>query len=371
MTANLLHAPGESDGAAATFDAVLAGIRTAEKKIAMHMYVWRSDEIGNQVGDALLDAARRGIKIDIIKDPGAMMYERIEMNRKSYLPREPSSKKSLWWRTIRTTFPDTYVEDAFQNGAGRELLAHPGVNITWADGVHTHIKYYLFDERQLITGSINIEDRHRGYFDYMVSVEADGLGDHFRSREFGATAPDLTREIEFIFNQTMGGENRFEIKPLLLDLFAAAQREIHIEVAYIGDPDIDAAIVAAAERGIEINLLLSEKANIGNDNNYRAAERLFKSAPINMFLTPKMIHAKMLAFDRETVFSGSANISIFSMRNSAELNLLIRKPTLVADFLAVADARKAASTPVRSADTLGHYNRPLAYLQELHQKLKL
>jgi cardiolipin synthase len=367
----LLHSPDEADGAEKTFDAVVAGIRGAREKIAIHMYVWRSDEIGNRVGEELLAAAERGVQIDIIKDHGAMMYERIEMNRKSYLPREPGKRKRLWWRCIRPTFPKTYVEDEFQNGAGRELVAHPKVSLTWADEVHTHTKYYLFDDRELLTGSINIEDRHSGYFDYMVRLSGDGLGEHFRGRESGATSPDYDRPIEFVFNQTMGGENRFEIKPLLLDLLAGAKKEVHIEVAYIGDPDVDAAIAAAAKRGVEVNLLLSEKANIGNDNNYRAAERLFKSAPIKMFLTPKMIHAKMLAFDRETVFSGSANISIFSMRNSAEMNLLIREPKLVAEFLAVADARKAVSTPVESGKTLGAYNHTLAYLQELHQKLKL
>ena len=369
--ATLLHTPDEEDGAAQTFSAVLEQIAAAQDSIAIHMYVWRSDEIGNQVGDALLAAARRGVKIDIIKDPGAKMYERIEMNRKSYFARDVSKRRRLWWRAIRPTFPDTYVEDDFQSGAGRELADHENVTLTWVEGVHTHTKYYLFDKRHLITGSINVEDRHRGYFDYMVHLEADGLGDHFRAREAGTVEPDTTRQVEFIFNQTMHGEHRFEIKPLLIDLFDKAEREVHIEVAYIGDPDIDDAIARAADRGVEVNILLSEKANIGNDNNYRAAEKLFTSAPVNIFLTPKMIHAKMVTFDREIVFSGSANLSIFSMRNSAEFNLLVREPGLVADFLAVADARKAVSREVLSPETLSAYNHTLAVLQEWHQKLKL
>ena len=371
FSARLLHTPDEPDGAASTFDSVLEQTRSARDRIAIHMYVWRSDEIGNQIGEALLDAAGRGVKIDIIKDHSAMMYERIEMNRKSYLPREPTLGKRLWWKTISPTFPKTFVEDEFKTGAGRALVDHPNVSLVWAEGAHTHTKYYLFDDRHLVTGSINIEDRHRGYFDYMVHLEGDGLGEHFRARESGTQEPDRGRPVEFIFNQTMNGESRFEIKPLLLELLNGARREIHIEVAYIGDPDVDSAIAAAADRGVEVNLLLSEKANIGNDNNYRAAEKLFKTAPVKVYLTPKMIHAKMLAFDRETVFSGSANISIFSMRNSAELNLLIKEPRLVAEFLAVADSRKAASAPVGSAEVLSKYNHALAYLQELHQKLKL
>jgi cardiolipin synthase len=371
FSAKLLHNPSEEDGAAKTFDTVLESISSAREKIAIHMYVWRSDVIGNRVGDALLKAAERGVKIEIIKDLSAMMYERIEMNRKSYLPREPGTKRKLWWRTIRPTFPDTFVEDEFQNGAGHRLIGHPGVNLTWTEDAHTHTKYYLFDDRDLVTGSINIEDRHRGYFDYMIHLGAENLGEHFRARESGERDPDPEREIEFIFNQTMHGQQRFEIKPELLRLLNKAKREIHIEVAYIGDADIGAAIEAAAHRGVEVNLLLSKKANIGNDNNYRSAQKLLKSAPVKIFLTPRMIHSKMIAFDRTTVFSGSANTSIFSMCQSAELNLLIREPGLVADFLAVADSRKALSSRVQSPDELNDYNKPLALLQELHQKLKL
>ncbi len=371
MPATLLHDPDEQDGAAAAFDTVLRLIGEARQEIAIHMYVWRSDEIGNRVGHALLEAARRGVKVRILKDSGAMMYERIEMNRKSFFPREPSAGRRLWWKTISPTFPDTFLEDEFQNGAGAELAAHPNTELTWVEGVHTHTKYYLFDRRHLVTGSINIEDRHRRYFDYMVHLDCPELAARFLARESGAEPLDPGREVEFVFNQTMNGESRFEIKPLLLELLAGAREEVHIEVAYIGDPEVDAAIAAAAHRGAAVHLLLSEKANIGNDNNHRAAERLLRSSPVQVYFTPRMIHAKMLAFDRQTVFSGSANLSIFSMRNSAELNLLARDPQLVADFLAVADARRAASRRIEDAAELSRYNKPLAYLQELHQKLKL
>ncbi|MCP4846519.1 MAG: phosphatidylserine/phosphatidylglycerophosphate/cardiolipin synthase family protein [Verrucomicrobiaceae bacterium] len=370
-SAKLLHNPSEEDGAGQTFNTVLDLIRSAREKIAIHMYVWRSDAIGNRIGEALLKAAERGVKISIIKDLSGMMYERIEMNRKSYLPREPGKKTKLWWRLIRPTFPDTFEEDEFQNGAGHNLIVHPEVNLTWTENAHTHTKYYLFDDHDLVTGSINIEERHRGYFDYMVHLTADNLGKHFQARESGESDPDPERKIEFFFNQTMHGQKRFEIKPMLLNMLNEAKEEIYIEVAYIGDPAVNSAIITAANRGVDVTLLLSEKANIGNDNNYRSAQSLLKSAPVKIFLTPRMIHSKMIASDRKTVFSGSANTSIFSMCKSAELNLLIKDPGLVADFLAVADSRKAISNQVQSPEALKNFNKPLALLQELHQKLDL
>jgi phosphatidylserine/phosphatidylglycerophosphate/cardiolipin synthase-like enzyme len=90
-----------------------------------------------------------------------------------------------------------------------------------------------------------------------------------------------------------------------------------------------------------------------------------------IYLSKKMIHSKMLVFDRKIVMSGSANLSIFSMNNAGELNLLIRNSKLVDDFLKIADWRKSVSMKVDKLKTLKSYNKIIAFLQELHQKLKL
>ena len=65
------------------------------------------------------------------------------------------------------------------------------------------------------------------------------------------------------------------------------------------------------------------------------------------------------------------NLSIFSMNNAGELNLLIRNSKLVDDFLKIADWRKSVSMKVDKLKTLKSYNKIIAFLQELHQKLKL
>ncbi len=88
----------QSDGAAATFDAVEHQVGLAAESIDIFMFVWRNDEIGNQLGQAVLAAAERGISVKVIKDRAAIMYERIEMNRKSLSElavNEPDAFKSL------------------------------------------------------------------------------------------------------------------------------------------------------------------------------------------------------------------------------------------------------------------------------------
>ena len=371
MKATLLHELNETDGAEKTFSKIIELINSAKKNIFIHMYVWRSDVIGNAIGKALCNAADRGVKIHIRKDLSAMMYEWIEMNQKSYLPSKPSKLTKLWWKTIRPTFPKTFVEDDFVCGAGNELLKKKSVSIEWIKGVKTHQKYYLFDDQELITGSINIEDRHRKYFDYMVHIKCPNLSEHFHSRLEGNANYQKHKDIEFIFNQSMNNERRFEIKPLIIELIKESKNEIYIEAAYIGDHEIDEAVIQAANRGLKVNIVISKQANIGNDNNYRRAEKIMRESSARIFLSEKMIHSKMLIFDREIVMSGSANLSIYSMNYASELNLLVKNTNLVSDFVKIADWRKSVSTRVDELETLSNYNPLIAYLQELHQKLKL
>ena len=57
LKGKLLHSPEEMDGAKKTFETVLKLIDSAKESIKIHMYVWRSDEIGNCIGEALFRAA--------------------------------------------------------------------------------------------------------------------------------------------------------------------------------------------------------------------------------------------------------------------------------------------------------------------------
>ncbi len=356
------------DGAQATFHAVLEGIRKARQSIEIHMFVWRNDDIGNEVGRAVLEAAERGVKVKIIKDLGAFMYERIEMNRKSFFNKTISMKQSLIYKLLAFTFPDTYCEDDYDDELGMQIIKHPMVTMEWVN--HTHSKYYIFDEEVMLTGSINLEDRHRGYFDYMIRIEGKAAIERLRQRQCLSVPFDSRRSIDFSLNVIKGSKKTFEIKPEFLRLIGEARDSIVIEMAYIGDPDISDQLVKAAKRGVKVTMLFSREANIGNDINYKSMHELCRRAPIQAYLTPKMIHSKLMLVDDETVFMGSANFSVFSMQKAEELNLLIRSyPEVVSEIRETLAARIATSEKVENADVFSHYNHFIATLQQLHQKL--
>ena len=352
-----------------TFDLVVAELEKARESVEIFMYVWRSDEAGTRVGEAVLAAAERGVKVRIIKDIGAIMCEVIEMNRKPFFPRRIPVLKRIVYKIIGRTFPDTFVEDEHDQELGARLLTHPNVTIEWINKTHT--KYYIFDERLIITGSINLEDRHQNYFDYMLALEDPDLARRLRTRMAGEAPYDPERNIDFLCNTHRDeGGSVFEIKPEVLRFIEEARESIYIEVAYIGDPEFADALVAAAGRGVRVTVLFSREANIGNDVNYWAIHDLYTRAPIEVYLTGTMIHAKLLLFDDELVLTGSCNMNIFSLQKAAELDLVIRnEPALIEAIRALIAKRIEASSRVASAEELAGFNPILASLQQLHQKL--
>jgi len=364
----LLSDCDDSDGAALTFDRVLHLTKQASKSITIHMFVWRSDQIGNLIGQAVLDAANRGVKVHILKDIGAQMYERIEMNRKPFFNRPGGAWNRFMYGIRARTFPDTFVEDDYGFELGSQLMAHDNVGIQWVN--HTHTKYYIFDHQIMLTGSINIEDRHRGYRDYMVEIAGRDQIDRFNKRRTGVVDYDPDRSLDFVLNEVDQGKKRFEIKPLLLKFLSDARCSVYIEMAYIGDPDLSRKIIEISKRGVEVTVLFSREANIGNDINYRSLYQICKRCRIKVYLSEKMIHSKLILIDDQVVIAGSANMSVFSMRKAVELDLVVKNnPRFVESVIKSKDARVGEALQLNSVEQLGHYNRVLASLQQLHQYL--
>jgi len=368
----LLSDVNASDGAALTFDRVLQCMAEAAESIVIHMFVWRNDEIGNRVGRAILAAADRGVKVHLIKDIGAFMYERIEMNRKSFFNIPIPATRRLMYRLSALSFPDTYVLDDNDDDLGRAVMAHENVTMAWVD--HTHTKYYVFDQRILITGSINIEDRHRTYHDYMVEISGRDCIERFHRfvQQPGQSActPRLAEAggLSFVLNQVVGGRRLFEIKPAMLDLMSRAQRSLYIEMAYIGDPDISRKIVEVSKRGVQVTMLFSKQANIGNDINYRSLYRICRQADIAVFLSGPMIHSKLMLIDDDVAILGSANTSVFSMQKAEELDVIVRdNPAFLAALRATIDRRLGQGKRVESLAELRGYSKVTASLQQLHQ----
>lgn len=343
----LLVDPSIDDGAEPTFRRIVERLRGARRSVEIRMFVWRSDAIGNAIAREVLAAADRGVEVTIRKDLSAVLYERAEMNRKSLLNVKLPLMRRLWNRLSGATFPDSRVEDDYDHSLGDALLRHPRVRVEWVD--HTHTKLWIFDEETILLGSINLEERHRGYRDTMVEIR--GV-EHVARLRSGAPV-DRTREIEFVHTPA--------IKTEILAMLSEARRSVYVEMAYLGDPDATAALIAAARRGVEVTYLFSREANVGNDLNYRTMREIHRAGGARVVLADRMVHSKLLKAD-DTVLLGSANLSVFSLQKATELDVRLRGLSGLDEEIA---RRVGAATPV--SDELGGYRGWVAAMQQWHQ----
>jgi len=107
-----------------------------------------------------------------------------------------------------------------------------------------------------------------------------------------------------------------------------AMHTLDIEVLYLDQPDLRAAIVAAhQERGVAVRVLLSDPAK--NPQN-TATQQFFASHGIDAkILTTNYLHAKMLQADGVALI-GSENMSTTSWTKNREVGELIFEPAAAA-----------------------------------------
>jgi len=89
---------------------------------------------------------------------------------------------------------------------------------------------------------------------------------------------------------------------------------------YIPDDNIQKALTLAAIRGVTVDLIIPEKSDHKiTDIARNRALRELTNAGVNIWLLPKMIHAKVMIWDDNFAMSGSANLDIRSLFLNCEL----------------------------------------------------
>ena len=64
-------------------------MREARESIYINMFIWRDDVIGNTIARELLEAADRGVKVEIVKDRYGILCEYSEEDQSSFFHKDP------------------------------------------------------------------------------------------------------------------------------------------------------------------------------------------------------------------------------------------------------------------------------------------
>ncbi len=103
------------------------------------------------------------------------------------------------------------------------------------------------------------------------------------------------------------------------------KESLTIVMAYLSPlPEFEAAVVDAANRGVDVRILIPAKANFQDDLNKKAVSRLMRKSggKVKVFLSDKMVHTKLM-MNESLITLGSSNITRKAFHQLDELNLFL------------------------------------------------
>jgi cardiolipin synthase len=309
------------------FQSILARIREAKKSVEIRAFLWRDDEAGNMVAEAVLAAADRGAHVVIHKDRIAAVYEYTGGNKQSFFHKrvDPIRGFQAWFLGAVYRAPGSFKQKP--NVLSERILAHGNITVEHMRKRFDHSKLYIVDDRYIALGSMGIGDNHRHeWVDVMIEAEGEEYVARLRERMLGHDEFDPSRGIDFLVHSREA--HRKKSCPMIshrLALIEAAQHSITVEMAYFSDRRFTAALARAVQRGVEVKVVTAESADVLANINRATCDTLMRvtGAPENLtiVLVPRMVHSKVVVIDHRWSDVGSANFTSLSHGVYDEINL--------------------------------------------------
>src|SRR6185503_17099912 len=311
------------------FQQILGRIREAKKSVEIRAFLWRDDEAGNLLGEAVLAAADRGAEVVIHKDRIAAVYEYTGGNKQSFFHKrvDPIRGIQAWFLGAVYRAPGSFKQRP--NSLSQEILGHANIRVEHQRKRFDHSKLYIIDDRYLVLGSMGIGDNHRhDWIDVMVEVEGPAHIERLRERMAGLDEFDPSRGIDFLVHSREA--HRKNSCPMIshrLALIDGAEHSLTVEMAYLSDRRFTAALARAVQRGVEVSLVTADQADVLANVNRATCDALMRltGAPGNLTiaLVPRMVHSKVVVIDHRFCDIGSANFTPLSHGVYDEINLFV------------------------------------------------
>src|SRR6266436_2785823 len=128
----------------------------------------------------------------------------------------------------------------------------------------------------------------------------------------------------------------------------AAQGTIRVQAYSFTSTPILSALKAAHTRGVDVEVIVDKtSARLSKSGSrYSAATYLTNAGvPVWVDVRVSIAHNKVMVIDGTTVITGSFNFTASAQSRNAENLLAIRDPTLVAQYRANWESRRAVSVP--------------------------
>ena len=310
----------ESDDA---IDVLVSAIDRAQDHVHILFYIWLPDLSGRKVADAVARAARRGVACRVIVDAlGSRGLVRSEA-----------------WREMSEAGAECVT--AFPWGL-------PFVSILFRRlDLRNHRKILVVDNKIAFTGSRNCADmafaikpRFAPWIDVLMQVEGPivrqlqsvFLGDwmSYTGRDLGDMLPVVPAAgdpgIDLQIVATGPDRRAGSISDCLSAMLHAARDRVVITTPYyVPDAALDAAIRAAARRGVEVVMMLPARNDsliVGATSEGFYYGLLAAGVKLHLF-QGGLLHSKIMTIDGRMAMVGSANLDRRSFELNYEVNMAI------------------------------------------------
>lgn len=291
---------------------VLDDIRRASDYILLKSFVWRNDEAGRELAEALLEAADGGVKIYIVKDKRGLVYEYGDGNGQSFFHNDlhDSLMLLLQARTIALWYGNR--PDFPRNNELREdFVHHENIKVISDFDIRDHSKVVVIDGKIFYLGSANVgnefhhrfgEDKNR-MVDYTARVE--GRTEVLRLLKTISGLDDGKRDhqSDIDFSHEHGFQEGDSLQDDLLKYIGEAERELNILMAYHSEPAYLHALIAAVKRGVQLTLVSSHNPDVSRFGNRVFLKKLVNATSdhhdrLTIGIHPGNVHAKIAEHDQ-------------------------------------------------------------------------
>lgn len=268
-------------------------IANARHSIVIQMFIWKDDATGRRIARRLVEAAERGVQVNIAKEAVGDIFE---MRGGDFIGTQ-KSEDPVW----------------------KKFWSNPRIKVSYRAN-HDHAKVYVIDDQTLLLTGMNIADEYRSdWHDYMVELRGTAFVEQYLTRKQAPPSANV--------RMVMNTEDTKHIRGVVHELLDGATDSVVIEHCYLSDPDVIDALVGLSKRNIRVTVIVPDRPDFHHHANMTSVGRLMTegdSRCLSVLVYPGMFHAKIILVDFDRAFLGSANLMRSSLDDMGEVNVFIR-----------------------------------------------
>ncbi len=337
----------------ATYQAMIAAIAAAQDHINLETYILEDDEVGQRFAQALIAKQQQGVQVNLIRDSvgtfdtPAPFFQRLAASGIQVLefnPINPLAARKSWelnqrdHRKLlivdgRTAFlGGINISSVYSGGSfSQSSRARPNGSPAWRD-TDLQLEGPVVAELQKL----------------FLATWSQQKGPSLAAKNYFPAAQNAGREVVRAIGSSPE-EPYSQIYATLLSAIGSAETSVRITNAYFApDPQLLAALEAAAGRGVDVQLILPSQTDswlvFHAGRNYyaqllRAGVKIFERRGV-------ILHSKTALIDGVWATVGSTNLDWRSFLHNHELNAVVLGTGFGSQVQAMFDKDLAASQAI-------------------------